>query len=382
MLGELTAAIAAADDTPIDAPLHFVTASNELAKMMTKSLHEWEDKGWIGIKDAPYIRTLAGKLRARCAITTFRKAEGPKDQDLIEEARKTIQRNDTEIPHRQITAIIPERYDLSGARLATLTQALAYEGIRESKNMKARKTTEENINRALRHINIGQAADIQEETRWKAARHKDYGLKIADFMWKALHGALKCGKYWENIPGYEERATCQKCGVEDSLRHILHECHAEGQRTVWNMTKKLWEKTNLEWKELTLEDTLTAGCKTWRKKNKREKDEGAQRLWRILISESAYLIWKLRCERVVGHSEETDWHHTRQAIEGKWHETINRRLRQDVVSTRESLGHLKINHEVVQNTWTKVLDARKKPPPDWAKKRVLVGIAPYHLENG
>ncbi|KAI0728498.1 hypothetical protein C8Q72DRAFT_834005 [Fomitopsis betulina] len=44
-------------------------------------------------------------------------------------------------------------------------------------------------------------------------------------------------------------------------------------------------------------------------------------LWRILVSGSLYLIWKLRCERVIGvieYSANADWTLPVKAVQAKW----------------------------------------------------------------
>ncbi|KAH9163159.1 hypothetical protein EDB89DRAFT_1829099, partial [Lactarius sanguifluus] len=51
---------------------------------------------------------------------------------------------------------------------------------------------------------------------------------------------------------------------------------------------------------------------------------GATRLLRIIISESAYLIWTLRCNRTI-----RDKTYTEREIEQTWLRAINRRLSED-----------------------------------------------------
>ena len=43
----------------------------------------------------------------------------------------------------------------------------------------------------------------------------------------------------------------------------------------------------------------------------------------ILISESVYLIWKLRCERVITHDNpEVDWHPEQEVVR-RWEQAMN-----------------------------------------------------------
>jgi hypothetical protein len=68
-----------------------------------------------------------------------------------------------------------------------------------------------------------------------------------EFLWKSMHNAHKCGKFWDNIPGYEQRATCPVCNEEESMEHILLECKASGQDIVWKLTKDLWLNKHDTW---------------------------------------------------------------------------------------------------------------------------------------
>ena len=66
---------------------------------------------------------------------------------------------------------------------------------------------------------------------------------ITDFLWRILQGKLKIGKYWKNIPGYEERASCKICGGLETIDHILLECNAKGREEAWDMAERLWKET-------------------------------------------------------------------------------------------------------------------------------------------
>jgi ribonuclease HI len=60
-------------------------------------------------------------------------------------------------------------------------------------------------------------------------------------------------------------------------------------------------------------------------------DAGASRLYRILLSESAYLIWKLRNKRVIREQDGT----SDREIYNQWKKTINNRLEIDCLLTNE-----------------------------------------------
>ena len=59
---------------------------------------------------------------------------------------------------------------------------------------------------------------------WKSIQDKDIPRVFRAFLWKAIHGVHKIGKFWENVPGLEHRASCGDCREEDSLEHIMLRC--------------------------------------------------------------------------------------------------------------------------------------------------------------
>jgi ribonuclease HI len=60
---------------------------------------------------------------------------------------------------------------------------------------------------------------------------------------------------------------------------------------------------------------------------------GAEHLYRIVISESMYLIWKIKCEwRILWESDPTCLHEIDE-IHNKWVYTLNTRLKFDCLMT-------------------------------------------------
>ncbi|EPS94215.1 hypothetical protein FOMPIDRAFT_63808 [Fomitopsis schrenkii] len=101
------------------------------------------------------------------------------------------------------------------------------------------------------------------------------------------------------------------------------------------------------------------------------------RLWRILVSESAHLVWRMRCERVIGHDGEEDWQHTTEAVTTRWFAALNARLRQDAAGTGNQYGKIALKKGKVLRTWELLLDEEPALPRDWTRlRRVLVGMDP------
>ena len=218
--------------------------------------------------------------------------------------------------------------------------------------------------------------EISPATVWKGIRHEDIRLPITDFLWKSLQGALKCGTYWDNIPDLAHRALCRNCRCTDSPEHILLQCEEPGQRTVWTLAKNIWQRKGLPWPQLTLPVILRASTWHWNNNLDPVTADGAARLWRIIITESTYLIWKLRCERVIGHAEETEWTHSVQAITNRWTYAINARLTLDRAMTRAKPPQKRLIAKRVLATWSKTLEKETELPENWySTTRVLVGIS-------
>ena len=72
--------------------------------------------------------------------------------------------------------------------------------------------------------------------------------------------------------------------------------------------------------------------------------------WRwIIISESVYLIWTLRCERAIRGKE-----YTVREVEAAWLKVINRKLSEDKTTATKVLRREQYTN-VVKNTWDRAL---------------------------
>ena len=283
---------------------------------------------------------------------------------------------------------IPIEFDLQGAKLATLTQAVAYKGIKESKTVQPRQTTTENLELTRNAIMAYTEECETDETIWKSIRKRNIRLRVQQFLYKAIHGTQMVRAVWTKIPGLEQRGTCATCNTSESMSHILIHCTALPVTTVWNLAKELWPHDSAPWPELSLGAILGCGCLSAQvRENENEQNEpgneegkwtgakhrGATRLLQILISEAAHLIWVLRCERVIQVKI-----HNRDEIGLRWHKAINRRLTEDKINATMVTRKLPFS-QLVKATWEPVLKKSSDPPIEWIKDReVLVGRSTQH----
>jgi ribonuclease HI len=96
----------------------------------------------------------------------------------------------------------------------------------------------------------------------------------------------------------KERVECQHCGTIESMEHMLSQCEIPGQKEVWDLAKELWTKRNPNWTWPGIGTIISAGLANF-KNDEGKMKPGEARLYRILMAESAHLIWKIRCERLM-----------------------------------------------------------------------------------
>ena len=103
------------------------------------------------------------------------------------------------------------------------------------------------------------------------------------------------------------------------------------------------------------------------------QDAGTTRLFRILVSESAHLIWRIRNERVIRGKNPASL----REIHNQWCKSINNRLGIDcTLSNGVNYGKKAIKKALVLRTWRKVLKNEVNLPKDWTwETRVSVGVS-------
>ncbi|KAH9910871.1 ribonuclease H-like protein, partial [Fomitopsis serialis] len=372
----LRAALVTTRLVPLDVPLHLICGSKFLVPALTTHLASWEDSGWIGTRFAEELRALVSSLRRRCAPTYLKRAGTDSEWGSINRASLLLtdgaQRGDPHDSDLEREAA----FDLSGVRLALLTQKLAYAGIRATAKTEDRRRTVAGVAECMAAMAEAGFKDPRPADLWRSIRQRDLQRPVSDFLWKAVHSAHRIGPYWTKIPGYEDRARCAACGEEESLFHILLACRATGQSVIWELAQQVWERKKLPWEVPALAEILSIGSRFWTRPGKRTRREGASRLWRILISESAFLIWKLRCERVIAHADEDDWQHSAASVRCRWLSMINLRLHRDKAMTHRRFGRIAIPALTVLSTWNGVIHDESALPRDWTTQpQVLVGIS-------
>ncbi|KAJ7023367.1 hypothetical protein C8F04DRAFT_970219, partial [Mycena alexandri] len=369
----LVAIKAAIESCPLDETLEIKSDSRVSINGLTKNLKRWEDEDFLGVENRELFRATVSALRKRKAKTTFTWVKGHAGE-AGNEAADVLAKAGTRKPIpdlvelRQDTALL-----LPGAKLQSMTQSKAYKMIRQVKMSKRaykeklkRKATIRNMELA-KHAAADEKGGLPETSRvWKSTRHKDISRSGRFFLWMLLHDGYKVGKHWAKIDGHEFKATCVHCGVTETMEHILTKCDVPGQEEVWELASEMWKiKTGEDLPRPTTGQIMACAMT-------KKKDAGTTRLFRILVSESAYLVWRLRNERVIQGKPPA----SQDEIHNRWLRAMNIRLRLDCALTNaEKYGKQAISKDLVRKTWVKVLKNEVNLPKDWMREtEVLVGI--------
>jgi hypothetical protein len=120
---------------------------------------------------------------------------------------------------------------------------------------------------------------------------------------------------------------------EESMEHILLQCTIPGQQVIWNLARQLCLKKK-RWPRISYGTIL--GCSLTKMTDNVYK-KGDNRLFHILVSESAHLIWKLRCERRITHNDSPVGQLAPAEIHNRWLQIINSRLTMDRILTNGAM---------------------------------------------
>ena len=258
-LGELLAILWAINDEPPHNDLTIKTRSKYAVNAILDNIKAWEPTGYIGIKNKPIIQAIAASLRNRGGPTYFVQMTNENmDAGCTEAKNLAVEGAEKELYDEPDLEINP-KFNLTGAQLTCMTQALAYRGICEMKVIRNGQRMSQMLAITRHAINdiTGYYPDISKV--WKATRHRDFSKTYRTFIWKSIHSVHKIGTYWTQIPEFEHREKCPKCQITEDLEHILLHCDIPGQEIVWKSAEELWRKKHETWPELRNIGRIT-GC--------------------------------------------------------------------------------------------------------------------------
>ncbi|EIN13957.1 hypothetical protein PUNSTDRAFT_59807 [Punctularia strigosozonata HHB-11173 SS5] len=370
-----------AEKVPHERALDIETDSKYVIGETITYLKKREDSGYIAVANREIAKATVAALRMRPKNTSMKWIKGHNGHERNEGADRKAAEAVKKTTCDDVPLEIPPTLKVTGAKLSKMTQKLAYKAIRETK-MKEYRVRE----RAARNIELVQDASksifnkLPSPARiWKSIQNKDIARETRYFLWMAMHDAYMLGDKWlrPSCPAdLRERSVCAHCDKIESMEHILTECRASGQEEIWSLACNLWKKKNTE---INLPSHLVGailGSQCTEIRNSKGKiKRGQTRLYRILIAESAHLIWKMRCQRVIRDGNQPK---TRREVRNRWKAAINARLKLDCrLADRASFGAKAVNRDLVLETWSGTLQNENLLPEDWVGwSGVLVGMDP------
>jgi len=132
-----------------------------------------------------------------------------------------------------------------------------------------------------------------------------------------------------------------------------------------NGKREIWPNHTYEWPDISISIILGCGSITSPKENthpneqQADQEKGATHLLQIIITESAHLLWVLRCKRVI--REKT---HSNREIRSRWQLAIKVRLTDDKITATKIKREEKFTN-LIKATWEPMLHKLEEPPENW-----------------
>ncbi|KAJ3008140.1 hypothetical protein NUW54_g3267 [Trametes sanguinea] len=375
--GEGVASLMAAKAADPARHLVQITDSKTVLESVTRYRQRNEDEGFIRQSNGALTQSLISALLARKAHTAFQWVKGHAGHPGNEAADALAGTGARKPDPDEVDMSIDRTLHITGAKLSTMTQELAYRAIRERKARKvdARTSTQERIQQILTDLEDDFDIRLSERNLWKSLKKDTVSREARQWIWTSIHDGFMIGQRWLRPNMSDEmkaRATCRICGQTESMQHILFTCEAVGRQTIWGLLQSTWTSTGRTPYDPNWGNICGAACAAIRP-NGKDRCAAAESLWAILAIESAHLIWKLRCERVIAKNGAE---FTEREVTNRWYSTLNKRLAIDrrVVSLLSGKRKL-LKATKLDAAWRPILEGLEDPSADWvADSGVLVGM--------
>jgi ribonuclease HI/exonuclease III len=385
--GELIAVLIAVRENASEDNLRIISDSKYVIDGLTKHARRWENKNWAGNQHGPLFRCITAWIRWRKGTTTLRWTKGH-NGDRGNEGADKLAGEGAKKPFYEDpgTLIAPPGLTARGAKLSELEQRDFYKIISGRRKIPPRTRTTRIVGRIQACTESTFGTSPKEEAIWIATRHKDLTRKTRDFLWKSTQHAYKVGEYWNNIPGYEGRGVCPLCDTQEDMEHILTECGAKARSAAWGLANKLWATRSNSPLPTNLGDILGCGLAEFQRNGR--PDDGKNRLYRIILSETAYLIWKMRNERRIQDEDGAEHDNVIEETTRRWRKTMNKRLTIDRhLTDNKRFGKRAVKPELVKWTWKGTLENEENLPTDWHVVKggfsgYLAGVSPRIRQEG
>lgn len=330
--GEVAAVLKAMQLAYVNVPVLIRTDSMYVIYGLTGGHVEWEDMNWLGIKNDDIWRALLMTIRRRSAETWIQKVEAHSgiygNEQADELAKAALEKRDFD----ELDLRVDERWFAKGARLSTMTFRNMYRWVRELNGKPFSISVKQNLDRVRDDMEGIMQDRHYDERIWISLWKEPMRREVSSFLWQALHGRTVVGPYFKHWgPEWEERQWCE-CRELETLEHILKGCYKRPWvYEIWRVLGEAFLDSEVKGydKDMTKKYVdhpplpppygVVLGINLYKSKNKAE-----ERLVKILVSETAFVIWK--CRNALRVREETM---TTQKAVASWTHHIFRRAKAD-----------------------------------------------------
>ena len=122
------------------------STSTYVIKGLTTHLPQWENLGWINIKNAALFKKATHLLKLRTATTHLKWVKGHNGNQGNEESDALAKRGAKKEMPDELDLTIPTEFNIQGTKMSTITQAIAYQGIMTWRPQRDRRPTAGNLN--------------------------------------------------------------------------------------------------------------------------------------------------------------------------------------------------------------------------------------------
>ncbi|KAH9885427.1 hypothetical protein C8Q73DRAFT_769902 [Cubamyces lactineus] len=340
---------------------------------------QYEDEGFIKQSNGELTKALIGALLKRPTLTAFTWVRGHNGHPGNEAADQLAGQAAAREVEDLLSLDVDDALRLTGAKLSAMTQELAYKAIRtiRAKKAEARTSTAQRVAQILSDIDDNFKVQLFEGALWRSLKKPVVSREARQWIWMVIHDGYMLGDRWLRPNMSDElkaRAVCSTCGQTETMQHILFCCNACGRETIWALLRETWEATGLTGYDPDWGNIMGAACAVIRPNGPDSKrSTAAEDRWAILAIESAHLIWKLRCERVITNNGDE---FAERQVTNRWYSALNRRLDLERKVVALSLGKKRAKLQTkLDAVWRPLIEDLPDQSTDWVTDSgVLVGI--------
>jgi ribonuclease HI len=144
-VGELMAIIVRIHNISHFCPVGIITDSKYVIEGLTKNLQNWEDCRWINVQNTQLFKRAEYLLKRWSVKTTLTWVKGHRGNIGNKESNWLAKEGAKKDIPDALDLSIPTEFNLQGAKLPTIDQATAYQGIVKKKSNPTRQSTQGNL---------------------------------------------------------------------------------------------------------------------------------------------------------------------------------------------------------------------------------------------